>query len=182
MLSRYFRDACFRIEHSTDQLDTPGRYDVVLYDAEPNDRKRPEIEDFWDRLVGTGRFLDRPQRRKPRSSAFLASPWSGRACHIQGSARAAIGVLSEAAVEVHIFDIVPRTMTEEGRDCPSNERIRMPSVNVERKVDCLSPTGVGTGVLLLHSVLTDSRVWARQFEGLSDQFTLIAWDAPGSGK
>ena len=50
MLSRYFRDACFRIEHSTDQLETPGRYDVVLYDAEPNDRKRPEIEDF-----GTGK-------------------------------------------------------------------------------------------------------------------------------
>jgi pimeloyl-ACP methyl ester carboxylesterase len=36
--------------------------------------------------------------------------------------------------------------------------------------------------VLLHGGVSDGRVWARQLEGLSDQFTVDAWDAPGCGR
>jgi pimeloyl-ACP methyl ester carboxylesterase len=36
--------------------------------------------------------------------------------------------------------------------------------------------------VLLHGAYEDSRVWSRQLEGLSGQFTVIAWDAPGCGR
>jgi hypothetical protein len=37
-------------------------------------------------------------------------------------------------------------------------------------------------LVLLRGVLADSRVWNRQLAYLSDQFTVIAWDAPGAGQ
>jgi len=37
-------------------------------------------------------------------------------------------------------------------------------------------------LVLLHSILTDSRVWRHQIDGLSDAYTVIAWDAPGCGR
>jgi pimeloyl-ACP methyl ester carboxylesterase len=42
--------------------------------------------------------------------------------------------------------------------------------------------GDGPVLVLLHGFTQDSRVWYPQFEGLSDRFTLIAWDAPGAGQ
>jgi pimeloyl-ACP methyl ester carboxylesterase len=41
--------------------------------------------------------------------------------------------------------------------------------------------GDGLPLLLLHGAVCDSRVWRTQLETLSDQFTVIAWDAPGCG-
>jgi pimeloyl-ACP methyl ester carboxylesterase len=35
--------------------------------------------------------------------------------------------------------------------------------------------------VLLHGGLADSREWRRQLEGLADEFTVVAWDAPGYG-
>lgn len=43
-------------------------------------------------------------------------------------------------------------------------------------------TGDGPALVLLHGFTHDSRVWRPQLEGLADQFTLIAWDAPGAGQ
>jgi pimeloyl-ACP methyl ester carboxylesterase len=43
-------------------------------------------------------------------------------------------------------------------------------------------TGDGPALVLLHGFTHDSRVWRPQFEGLADQFTVIAWDAPGAGQ
>jgi pimeloyl-ACP methyl ester carboxylesterase len=40
--------------------------------------------------------------------------------------------------------------------------------------------GSGPPVVLLHGFFGDHRVWRRQFE-LADQFTVVAWDAPGCG-
>ena len=40
----------------------------------------------------------------------------------------------------------------------------------------------GPPLVLLHGVLGDSRDWRRQLEGLSDEFTVVAWDAPGCGE
>lgn len=42
--------------------------------------------------------------------------------------------------------------------------------------------GDGAPLILLHGILQDSRVWNRQLADLSDQFTVIAWDAPGAGR
>ena len=42
--------------------------------------------------------------------------------------------------------------------------------------------GEGPPLLLLHGGLSDSREWRRQLEELSDEFTVVAWDAPGCGQ
>jgi pimeloyl-ACP methyl ester carboxylesterase len=41
--------------------------------------------------------------------------------------------------------------------------------------------GSGPVLVLLHGAYEDSRIWEHQFEDLSDEFTVIAWDAPGCG-
>jgi pimeloyl-ACP methyl ester carboxylesterase len=42
--------------------------------------------------------------------------------------------------------------------------------------------GSGPALVLLHGFSLDSRSWRPQIEALSDQFTVIAWDAPGAGQ
>jgi len=42
--------------------------------------------------------------------------------------------------------------------------------------------GQGPAVVLLHGFTHDSRVWRPQLESLTDEFTVIAWDAPGAGQ
>jgi len=41
--------------------------------------------------------------------------------------------------------------------------------------------GEGPPLVLLHGWPANSREWRRQIDGLSDQFTIVAWDAPGAG-
>lgn len=41
--------------------------------------------------------------------------------------------------------------------------------------------GEGPPLVLLHGALSDSRMWRRQLDDLSDDFTVVAWDAPGCG-
>ena len=40
--------------------------------------------------------------------------------------------------------------------------------------------GEGPTLVLLHGFTHDSRVWRPQLDGLSERFTVIAWDAPGA--
>lgn len=42
--------------------------------------------------------------------------------------------------------------------------------------------GEGAPIVLLHGALSDSREWRRQLGELSDDFTVVAWDAPGCGR
>ncbi len=42
--------------------------------------------------------------------------------------------------------------------------------------------GEGPPVVLLHGGLSDSREWQSQIDDLSDEFTIVAWDAPGCGQ
>lgn len=42
--------------------------------------------------------------------------------------------------------------------------------------------GEGPPLVLLHGALGDSRDWRRQLDGLSDEFAVVAWDAPGCGQ
>jgi pimeloyl-ACP methyl ester carboxylesterase len=41
--------------------------------------------------------------------------------------------------------------------------------------------GEGPPLVLLHGYVGDRRRWRPQIEALSDQFTVVAWDAPGYG-
>jgi pimeloyl-ACP methyl ester carboxylesterase len=41
--------------------------------------------------------------------------------------------------------------------------------------------GEGPLVVLLHGGVGDRRTWRRQIDDLSDEFTVVAWDAPGFG-
>jgi pimeloyl-ACP methyl ester carboxylesterase len=41
--------------------------------------------------------------------------------------------------------------------------------------------GAGPPLLLLHGGWSDGREWRRQLDSLSDEFDVIAWDAPGCG-
>ncbi len=42
--------------------------------------------------------------------------------------------------------------------------------------------GTGPPLVLLHGFVGNSREWRRQIDELSDEFTVVAWDAPGSGR
>ena len=42
-------------------------------------------------------------------------------------------------------------------------------------------SGTGPALVALHGFLCDSRCWRRQLADLSDEITVIAWDAPGAG-
>lgn len=42
--------------------------------------------------------------------------------------------------------------------------------------------GYGPPLVLLHGGMDDSRSWRRQMDALSDEFTVLAWDAPGCGR
>ncbi|MET1065301.1 MAG: alpha/beta hydrolase [Arthrobacter sp.] len=42
--------------------------------------------------------------------------------------------------------------------------------------------GQGPPLVLFHGAGEDSRIWRSQLEGLSDDFTVFAWDAPGCGQ
>lgn len=42
--------------------------------------------------------------------------------------------------------------------------------------------GNGPPLILLHGGMDDSRLWRRQVDGLADEFTVLAWDAPGCGR
>jgi pimeloyl-ACP methyl ester carboxylesterase len=43
-------------------------------------------------------------------------------------------------------------------------------------------SGDGPPLVLLHGGAEDGRAWSPQLGGLSDEFTVIAWDAPGCGQ
>jgi pimeloyl-ACP methyl ester carboxylesterase len=58
----------------------------------------------------------------------------------------------------------------------------MPRVEVDGLSVAYERAGDGPALVLLHGFTHDSRAWRPQLQGLSDQFTLIAWDAPGAGQ
>jgi pimeloyl-ACP methyl ester carboxylesterase len=58
----------------------------------------------------------------------------------------------------------------------------VPTLEVEGLEVAYEQAGEGPPLALLHGALSDSRVWRRQMEELSDEFTVVAWDAPGAGQ
>jgi len=57
----------------------------------------------------------------------------------------------------------------------------MPAVDVEGLAIHYDQRGEGPDVVLLHGIGGNTRLWRYQLEGLSDEFRVTAWDAPGYG-
>ncbi|MBW3663352.1 MAG: alpha/beta hydrolase [Actinobacteria bacterium] len=57
----------------------------------------------------------------------------------------------------------------------------MDQVDVDGLHITFEKAGHGPPLVLLHGGFADRRAWRRQLEELSDDFTLVAWDAPGCG-
>lgn len=61
----------------------------------------------------------------------------------------------------------------------------MPVVSESVEIDGLRiafrRAGDGPPLVLLHGIYGDSRYWLPQLDALSDEFTVVAWDAPGAG-
>ena len=57
------------------------------------------------------------------------------------------------------------------------ERVRVGDLDV-----AFETRGAGPPLLLLHGGASDAREWRRQLDDLSDEFTVVAWDAPGCGR
>lgn len=55
------------------------------------------------------------------------------------------------------------------------------SVEIDGQTIAYREAGEGAALVLLHGFLCDSRCWRRQLSHLSDQFRVVAWDAPGAG-
>ena len=64
----------------------------------------------------------------------------------------------------------------------SPDRPEMDYVVVDGLQIAFRRAGEGPPLLLLHGGISDSRVWRDQLEDLSDEFTVVAWDAPGCGQ
>ena len=56
------------------------------------------------------------------------------------------------------------------------------SVEVDGRRIAFERRGDGAPLLLLHGACGDSRDWRPQLDELSDEFTVVAWDAPGCGR
>jgi pimeloyl-ACP methyl ester carboxylesterase len=60
-------------------------------------------------------------------------------------------------------------------------RERLSSVEISGRTVAFERRGHGPPLVLLHGAFVDSRVWRPQLDTLSEEFTVIAWDAPGCG-
>jgi len=58
------------------------------------------------------------------------------------------------------------------------ERVEVDGLNI-----AYERAGSGPALVLLHGYVGDGpTTWRRQLDGLSDEFTVVAWDAPGAGR
>jgi pimeloyl-ACP methyl ester carboxylesterase len=59
----------------------------------------------------------------------------------------------------------------------------METVEVDGLHIAYERAGNGPALVLLHGYVADGpTTWRRQLDGLSDEFTVVAWDAPGAGR
>lgn len=58
----------------------------------------------------------------------------------------------------------------------------MEKVEVDGQQIAYRAAGSGPPLVLLHGGLVDSRAWRREIDAFSDEFQVIAWDAPGCGE
>lgn len=67
-------------------------------------------------------------------------------------------------------------------DSGPSRTISTGTVQVAGRTIAYRRAGSGPPVLFLHGGWSDADYWRRQLQGLSDEFDVIAWDAPGCGR
>jgi pimeloyl-ACP methyl ester carboxylesterase len=68
-------------------------------------------------------------------------------------------------------------MMDDGGPQAPLDRLEVAGISISYRT-----AGHGPPLVLLHGGPSDSRQWRRQLQGLSDEFTLVAWDMPGCGQ
>jgi pimeloyl-ACP methyl ester carboxylesterase len=58
----------------------------------------------------------------------------------------------------------------------------VPVLHIEGLEIAYEQAGEGPSLVLLHGALSNARIWRQQIAELSDEFTVVAWDAPGAGR
>lgn len=58
----------------------------------------------------------------------------------------------------------------------------MEKVELDGQLIAYRAAGSGPPLVLLHGGLVDSRAWLREVDAFSDEFQVVAWDAPGCGQ
>jgi len=71
---------------------------------------------------------------------------------------------------------------DDGERHPSRSGPEMATIRVGELDIAYQRRGAGPPIVLLHGFVGDSREWRSQIDDLSDEFTVVAWDAPGSGR
>jgi pimeloyl-ACP methyl ester carboxylesterase len=85
-------------------------------------------------------------------------------------------------VQRSMFPVPLEVCAKLTRSKPSRRRA-MEMVEVDGLHIAYERAGSGPALVLLHGYVGDGRTtWRRQLDGLSDEFTVIAWDAPGAGR
>src|SRR5262245_12214599 len=60
--------------------------------------------------------------------------------------------------------------------------VTVPWVDVSGLRIAFERAGDGPPLVLVHGAVSDRRVWQPQLAALADEFTVVAWDAPGCGQ
>lgn len=66
--------------------------------------------------------------------------------------------------------------------CATVRVMCMEKVEVDGQLIAYRTAGSGPPLVLLHGGLVDSRAWSREVDAFSDEFQVVAWDAPGCGQ
>jgi hypothetical protein len=77
----------------------------------------------------------------------------------------------------------PRPPARGRRGRSRRRRTAMETIEVDGLRIAYERAGAGPPLVLLHGYVGDGpTTWRRQLDGLGDDFTVIAWDAPGAGR
>jgi pimeloyl-ACP methyl ester carboxylesterase len=70
------------------------------------------------------------------------------------------------------------------RGCRARDRclFTVPWVEVSGLRIAFERAGEGPPLVLVHGAVSDRRVWQPQLDALANEFTIVAWDAPGCGQ
>lgn len=92
-----------------------------------------------------------------------------------------VQLFQRRSIFLKIFILVPLILFL--NDCVSQQKDNnLLFTNINGLSIAYRRSGNGPALILLHGFTQDSRVWKQQLHGLSNNFTVIAWDAPGAGK
>src|SRR6185312_15120007 len=90
-----------------------------------------------------------------------------------------VGGVDDAAVALHVGRSVEQRRRAAAGDAGQGASVEL--IEAGGRMIAYRRTGAGDPLVLLHGAWSDGREWRPQLTGLSDEFDVIAWDAPGCG-